>query len=339
MTRFVVFPHLTVRAEQRPNPYIQDYIQALNALPDAQVVNPAHKNPLLSLLPPSRWGDVFIFNWFESIPDFKYGMLQSVIATVFLLFLSVRKKKIVWMLHNKRPHAQGHERMKRFLARLIAHRSSLIITHSEEGIRLVRDEYPYAIGKAHFIDHPTKCRLPEEGRNLSAEKKYDLLIWGTIARYKGVFEFVDFVSKSDLRSLRICIVGGASPSVFKELQALATPNVTLINERPSFEELADYLSQAEFVLCPYSPDSVLSSGMLMDSLSFGAKVIGPHVGSFCDYARNSLLNVYTFHSFDEIGNIVNEHRPDIVSADNYRRFLTENNWMHFGQRLSALLHL
>lgn len=243
------------------------------------------------------------------------------------------------MLHNKRPHAKGRERMKAFLARLIAHRSTLIITHSEEGIQLVRDEYPYAIGKAHFIDHPTKCRLPDEGAKAPAGKKYDLLVWGTIARYKGVFEFVDFTGKSDLRSLRICIVGGASQSVFKELQALATPNITLINERPSFEELANYISQAEFVLCPYSPDSVLSSGMLMDSLSFGAKVIGPHVGSFRDYARDIRLNVYTFHSFNEIGEIVNEHRTDIPLTGNYRRFLAENNWMNFGQRLSALLRL
>lgn len=52
MKRFVVFPNLTVSPAQRPNPYIQDYIEALNRLPDVRVINPAHKNPLLSLLPP-----------------------------------------------------------------------------------------------------------------------------------------------------------------------------------------------------------------------------------------------------------------------------------------------
>ena len=69
MKRFVVFPNLTVSPAQRPNPYIQDYIEALNRLPDVRVINPAHKNPLLSLLPPSRWGDVFIFN--------RYGFLAA----------------------------------------------------------------------------------------------------------------------------------------------------------------------------------------------------------------------------------------------------------------------
>lgn len=337
MKRFVVFPNLTVSPDQRPNPYIQDYIEALNRLPDVRVINPAHKNPLLSLLPPSRWGDVFIFNWFESIPDFKYGPLQAVTATAFLLLQRIRGKKIVWMLHNKKPHAQGRDGMKTFLARLIAKNSSLIITHSEEGVRLVHDDFPYAAHKVHYIDHPTKCRLPLATAAPTAEKKYDLLIWGTIARYKGIFEFVDYIRTNKIDHLRICIVGGASETVFKDLKAICPDNVTLINQRPSFDELADYINQSEFVLCPYAPETILSSGMLMDSLSFGAKVIGPEVGSFKDYAGNSLLNVYNFKSFDDISGIAQRHKHDSVSLANYRKFLEENDWTHYAQKLAKLL--
>lgn len=338
MKRFVVFPNLKVRLDQRPNPYIQDYIDALNRLPDVQVINPPHKNPLLSLLPHSRWGDVFIFNWFESIPDFKYGPLQAIIATLFLHIQLIRRKKIVWMLHNKRPHAQGHDTLKTFLAHFIARNSSLIITHSEEGVQLIHDEFPYAAEKVHFINHPTKNRLPQTDVNLS-KKKYDLLIWGTIARYKGIFEFVDYIRSNKLYDLRICIVGGASADVFKELQAACSPNITLLNQRPSFEELSHYIEESEFVLCPYSPETILSSGMLMDSLSFGAKVIGPEVGSFKDYANNPLLNVYTFKNFDDITSIIQCHKQDIVSLTNYNQFLEENDWTHFSQKLIQLLGL
>ena len=79
MQTFTVFPNL----KEKSNPYIQDFIDALNRQEGFQVVNPAHKNPLLSILPPKHWGDTFIFNWFESIPDFKYGLLQSLIAIFF----------------------------------------------------------------------------------------------------------------------------------------------------------------------------------------------------------------------------------------------------------------
>ena len=336
MTRFVIFPHLTANAAQRPNPYIADYVQAINSLPDAKVVNPAHKNPLLSILPPSRWGDVYVFNWFESIPDFKYGSLQAVVAALFLLFLHVRKKKIVWMLHNKRPHATGHEHMKRFLARLIARHADLVITHSEEGVKMVADEYPQALDKTHFLHHPTKCRLTHTESD-ATPKKYDLLIWGTIARYKGVFQFAEYIKGHHTTPLRICIVGGASETVYAELERLLTPNVTLIRQRPSFEELAAYIAQSEFVLCPYNPESVLSSGMLMDSLSFGAKVIGPDTGSFRDYAHNPQLRVYTFRLFDAIPDIVHKHSADKASPECYREFLERNTWPHFAQALFTLL--
>jgi len=241
------------------------------------------------------------------------------------------------MLHNKKPHAQGRDGMKTFLARLIAKNSSLIITHSEEGVRLVHDDFPYAARKVHYIDHPTKCRLQLATAASTAKKKYDLLIWGTIARYKGIFEFVDYIRTNKIDHLRICIVGGASETVFKDLKAICPDNITLINQRPSFDELADYINQSEFVLCPYAPETILSSGMLMDSLSFGAKVIGPEVGSFKDYASNSLLNVYTFKSFDDISGIVQQHKHDEVSLTNYRRFLEENDWTHYAQKLAKLL--
>ena len=64
MKKFVIFPNLIVKPEQKSNPYIQDFIRALNEEKDACVVNPSHKNPLLSILFPKNWGDIFVFNWF-----------------------------------------------------------------------------------------------------------------------------------------------------------------------------------------------------------------------------------------------------------------------------------
>lgn len=101
MIRFTVFPRLRILPHQKANPYIRDFVAALEQENVSQVVNPPHKNPLFSLLPPKRWGDVFIFNWFESIPDSKYGPLQSVVAVCFVILLKLCGRKIVWVLHNK----------------------------------------------------------------------------------------------------------------------------------------------------------------------------------------------------------------------------------------------
>lgn len=335
MTRFSIFPNLIVRPEQRSNPYIQDFIQALNKEEEAIVVNPPHKNPLLSLLFPKNWGDVFIFNWFESIPDFKYGILQGITALFFLPLLVLCRKKIVWIFHNKRPHAKGREVFKRMLSALIARLSTLIITHSTEGIEVIKERYPYAAKKIHFLHHPTKNRLLPAATSQTC--RYDILIWGQISKYKGVFEFVQFLKETQPDDLQVCIVGGASNEVFRELQDIAPSNVTLIHHSPSFEELGEYVAQSRFILSPYAPESVLSSGMLMDSLSFGAKVIGPHVGSFRDYATDNRLNVYTFRHFQEIPSLVRQKKEETISPEAYREFLTNHDWRHFIHSLLKLL--
>ena len=335
MTRFTLYPCSKLKDDKATNPYIRDFVAAINAYPDAKVINAPHKNPLLSILPMNKWGDVIIFNWYESIPDLKYGLLQASAAIVYLCLLKVARRKIVWILHNRVPHASKYLGLKKFLMSYIARFSDLIITHATEGLELVRNNYPSAESKAYYLDHPTKNRLDLCKRT---EKRYDLLIWGHISRYKGVLEFVECVRNNHWNDLRICIVGKcASSDLYEEIQEKATNNVTLINDSPSFEALANYMDASHFVLAPYIPESVLSSGMLMDSLSYGVKVIGPNVGSFKDYASNRQLNVYTFNNLTDIYPLVLKYRKDIVQTKEYADFLDTHQWKDFIKELMKLL--
>ena len=90
MPTFTVFPNIKPSSGGKGNPYINDFISAINNEKGCKVINESHKNPLLSILRPSRWGDVFIFNWFESIPDFKYGYLQSLLAILLIFILKIK---------------------------------------------------------------------------------------------------------------------------------------------------------------------------------------------------------------------------------------------------------
>lgn len=190
--KFTLFPQIPVAPGKRANPYVADFRAALEHAGHT-VVNAPHRNPLLSLLRSQAQGDVVVFNWFESIPEFRHGVIQSWIAACLLLWLKLRGRRVVWMLHNKAPHAPRHPWLNRMLRGLIAQTCSLIVTHAREGVEVVRKFYPSALHKVHFIDHPTKNRLALLPERMT--KNYDLLIWGHIARYKGVFEFVDFLRK------------------------------------------------------------------------------------------------------------------------------------------------
>lgn len=335
MMKCCIYPNLKQGTDHTSNPYIKDFIAALNASGKAQVVNAPHKNPLISLLARKNWGKVYIFNWFESIPDYKYGPLQAIIACLLILWLKLSGRKVVWVLHNRRPHTVGYEGLKRFLARFISRRADLILTHSLEGVDLVKERYPYAAGKVLFLHHPTRNRLSLVSAD--TEKKYDLLIWGTVTPYKGVREFLDFVQRRSLQ-LRICVVGKCpSDALRHQLERYASPYVTQIFKGVSFEELAVYMAQSHFVLAPYAPQSILSSGMLMDSLSFGAKVIGPSVGFFNDYSHEKLLKVYTFRELEEIPGLVSRFKEESVVWEDYRKFLDDNGWNFFASRLMERL--
>lgn len=90
--KVTIYPHSTSKGDIRVNPYISDFIQTLEQN-GMIIANPPHKNPLFSLIPQKTDSDAYIFHWLENVPDYKYGVLQT-LAAIWLLF------KI--KLHNKK---------------------------------------------------------------------------------------------------------------------------------------------------------------------------------------------------------------------------------------------
>lgn len=333
--KVAIFPRLLTKDNPYGNPYIQDFVKALE-LYGITVSNPPHKNPLLSILPIKTTCDAYIFHWIEDIPSTKYGSLQTFTALGLILWAKSKKRKIAWFLHNKRPHDTGHERTKNFVAHFMMKHADLIITHAQEGIEVIRNQYPPALTRTIFLHHPTKNRI--NNHNIPFTIENDLLIWGTITRYKGITELVLFAVQHHW-NLRIKIIGRCvSKELQKDLEQTIKghPHITFESHSIPFEELETEIRKARFVLVPYAPETILSSGILMDSLSFGAQVIGPNVGSFKDYAQEPLINVFTFNSFSDIPSIVNKaNKP--LDINNYKEFLNNHDWNAFGKNFSQLI--
>lgn len=337
--RFAIYPHLPVGQAGGGNPYINDFVATIQTLPSCKVVNRPHKNPLLSLLHPKSWADVYVFNWYESIPDYKYGYLQALIALCLVGWVRICGKRVVWVLHNKRPHSGGRMWVKRLMAAFMARQAHLILTHAEEGVELVAIHHPRAVHKVKMFHHPTKNRLDEVDRTAIA-KEYDLLVWGAITPYKGVLELAHYLQANESHGLRVCVAGHCADESLKQvLRRFELPGLKWELRRLSFEELAVKIGQSNYVLTPYQPETVLSSGILMDSLSFGAKVIGPRTGAFRDCSTDERLKVYTFDTLDELASLVEAHRGEEANLAAYADFLKENSWTHFASRLLQALHL
>lgn len=333
MHRIVLFPRVLSLSKIG---YIPDFVNALNAHEGITVVNAPSKNPLLSIL--NVWrekADTYIFNWPENIPGYKYGKLQTCFLVALLICLKLTHKNIVWFFHNKWPHDLKNRISVNIICRLMAGLSKVIITHAEEGCEILSQRYPFVKRKVHFLDHPTKDRLD---MSVPSSKQYDLLIWGGVSEYKGVLEFVSFLKANPQINLRVCIIGKFStPELLERVKEQATGNIFILEKRLPFEQLGRYMAQSRFVLCTYKPETVLSSMMLMDSLSFGCKVIGPDTGSFKDYVSERRINVYTYRDFSDINGIVSAYGNIRTDINGYREFLTEKNWPHFVRNLLALI--
>lgn len=333
--KVTVYPNIA-GLDGKSNPYIKDFIHALES-EGCIVMNKPHKNPLVSLFFKKRNSDVYILHWIENVPDYKYGFIQAIIAVLYVFSIKMCGKKIVWFLHNKKPHTNSHFRLKRALMKMMITNANVIITHASEGKQYLTQEYPSSADKTFILDHPTKNRMQQRLTRNTHEPDFDILIWGKITLYKQIPEFLEFLKEQHI-PMKVKVVGTcSSDTLYNRLWEQKTDFVDIENRNIPFEELSSYIQNSSFVLIPYASDSVLSSAILMDSLSFGAKVIGPNVGSFRDYAASTLLKVYTFDDFTQIPDIIANHADDNIVEEDYIRFLNENNWAHFAKKLVQLL--
>lgn len=329
--RIFVYPHTYKKHKvYTGNPYILDFIEALKSH-NYEISNELTiKHPLWSLLKFVNNSDIFIFHWLENVPLYKYGIWQFIFSWITLPVLRLKKKKIIWFRHNYIPHNVKSVLKRIMCAALIKRlksKADIIITHSEMGL----DDLEKEKDKSFYFIHPTKNRGILPRRKL----KYDLLIWGTITRYKGVLDFLQYnFNVGDLDNCKIRIIGKCSDKILlAQINSVLKHNVSFENRRIEFDEVKNLVSETKYVILPYTSESVLSSGILMDSLSVGASIIGPNLGAFKDLSDDKEVNVRVYNSFSEIPTILNTSIPNA----NYPEFLSKHSWQIFSTDLQKLI--
>lgn len=254
---------------------------------------------VMSFILKLRQFDVVYLNWIESIPDYRWGRTKSVIFIFALALMKICGKKIVWTLHNRQPHASGHALLKRWIFSLMVRNSDAIVTHAQEGLEIIERIYPPALSRAKYF--PPPFRPPLDPVNLrEADFKYEAILWGTVDRYKGVLEFLRYASsKAELKRMRFLICGMFSDDeYYRQCVSSAWENVTVENLRVPFDQLPAKIEQSRLILFVYRPESILSSGVLAESLRYSRPILGPAVGQFSDLAGRGLIS--TYDSFDDI---------------------------------------
>jgi len=317
------------------NPYLDNFMAALSGQLD--FVNRNHPSNtgtlnILRFLPGIRF--VFL-NWIENLPEKKAGLLQ----TVFLFFLLHTKKifglKIIWTLHNKISHSANKLFLKKMIFRQVLKNSDLVITHSEEGIQYAENFLKGVSDKIFFFPHPIVPQQPLAQHT----KEFDILIWGTLAPYKGILEFLEYLYAANLQErYKILIVGKSlDQEYFRKIKNLENSNITIRNQFISDKELKELVSKSKIILFTYSGNSVLSSGALIDSIAYHANVIGPEAGAFREMGKSGLI--YTYKTFSQLPDIINNliQSNNESEIDAIKKFIKEHSWNKFAEALEERL--
>lgn len=279
--------------------------------------------------------DYIIFNWIEDLPEKKGGFVQTVFFFLLMSFCKISGVKIIWVMHNRLSHSKKHKWLKNTIFNQLIRYSDVILTHSSEGISYGECIRKGSNNRSHYFPHPVKDR-----RNpTSADTLYDILIWGTISPYKGILEFLQTLHNAKKENAyRILIIGKSNDrGYFNALLKYASDNIIIKEAFMDDDSLRALIGQSKIVLFTYAKSSILSSGALMDSIGFGGKVVGPHVGAFADLAKEGIIN--TFAETDQMFSVIDAvlAQKHITTNPSIDHFLRENSWNKFADFIYRIL--
>ncbi len=326
-----IYPVTAYADKTIPNPYLENFMDSLEE--EVEFLNRTRpsRRGVLDLAGYSGKIDLVFLNWIEDIPDKRGGLIQLFFFLMIWRRLKSRRVRIVWTMHNKLSHYQSRMRWKRYLFRFLVRRSDLILTHSSDGIRYASD---FGISgrenRVRYFPHPLTQRLLQ----FEDPASYDILIWGSIIPYKNIDKFLKYLQGQGLETrYRILLAGKVKPQEYAAMiEPYCNENIILDDRYIPEEELIPMISRSRVVVFTHAGDSVLSSGVLMDSLSYGATVIGPDVAAFSDAGREGVIQ--TFRSFGELVEILDRelHSPR-RNNNNLEQFIRAHTWPRYAEMI------
>ena len=324
--RVFLYPITKEIIREESNSYIRHLNEQLGA--EFEVVNYITKYGLLDAVAKFHKTNIYYFNWIEEVSTKKYGLLQFLILPFLLVGSKLTGKKIVWFIHNNVSHYKDHLLIKKIIIRLMTIFADVIFAHSS-GLKL---KVPKK--KLHIFHHPIE---PYRPLLPPADFTYDLLIWGSVSSYKGIYEFVSHVSQSPvLRNYKILVAGAfSSEAYYESVMQIKTDNVTVLKKLLSTEELIDCISMSKYILFTYVSKSILASAALCKTLSFGKEVIGPDIGAFKELGAAKLL--YTYRSFKELDQLLTslgENNGSEINQTDLQAYINKTSWEAFSEFLS-----
>lgn len=250
------------------NPFVALMVKSICSVPSVDYRPYAFRRSL------SGWPDIWHLNW----PDAAYrsrSVIRSTLKCVKLIvqidLARARGTRVLWMVHNLKPHLVNHHFIESVFWKAFIRRVDGFAHLSDAGGAWFRQVYETRDDQLHFhLRHPVYPMPTSEDHPSPApdETPIRLLMFGSILPYKMYPEGIRSFRNADTEGSELLVVG---KPVSEEIRARilestsGDPRISLLLHPPSNDELEAHLRACSGVVVPAT--NFLNSGSLLMALS------------------------------------------------------------------------
>lgn len=279
------------------------------------------------------------------LPAWFFPLLNAMHVVAAVTGARMRGIRVIWTMHNLRPHDPRHPRVEAAALRALALVAHAIVVHSRFAALQATEAYGTRVGrKLHVVrDGSFDAAYRPSGRT-RAETRADLglpadafvyLVFGAVRRYKQIPRIIRAFATLENPDARLLITGQVNSSDLRaEIEALAADDERVVL-RFGFvpdEEVDDQLRAADVLVIGY--DEVFSSGALRLALGKGLPAVVPARGTAHEIASGAIT---TFEPRDLPGAIARVRCADLEDmALVARRLDAQHTWEAMAESTLAL---
>ena len=259
----------------------------------------------------------FLLNWFETLGGNK--RIDYFKKCVKIIFLQIFKKKILWVVHNKKPHSKYandiSNKLSIKLMKKLLKRSYRIIILCDETKKVLKDlskNKSQFENKIYKIPHPNYIDIypVEETKEIVNDTgKLNFLYIGQVNKYKNIELIIEEFNNLRNENISVHIAGNCKDEVYKkQLQLLSKNNSITFDFRfiPD-NEINNLVRKYDILILPYSLETSLNSGTIFLAFNNKKTVISPLIGTLKEFKTSSFFYSYIYKN-------ENEHRLNLLKT-------------------------
>lgn len=250
--------------------------------------------------------DIVWLNWYENLPLKTIPFFKILLKKIFLLIsLKIKKKKIITVFHNKKPHESKFPKINNWFFRFLLNKSNVIVILNEDSRKIVKDYIQKKKINIVKISHPSYSCFPKINKNIELNK-FSILFFGNLRPYKNIELIIKLAE--EFSYMNFIIAGNPITKEYEEKILKLTKGLKNIELHLGFisDNMLDKLIEKSTILVlPYNLSSSLNSGVLYFALSKKINVIIPLIGSISDIKNKDDIYTYLYNQESEKDHYLN----------------------------------